>query len=93
MDPNDILSDIAVLPDGGIAVMGQPLERSEVQGQKTSVFYSRFVDVYDADGSFKSRLAGDQLRFNGGANFLTFDGATGKPYFKTENSVTEAQLR
>jgi hypothetical protein len=77
LDPSDAIGDIAVLPDGGIAVTGDILDHAETQDQMTSVSYSTFVDVYGPDGNFNTRLTGDQLQLEG-AHLMQLDSATGK---------------
>ena len=92
LDPGDAIGDIAVLPDGGIAVTGDILDHAETQNEKTSVSYSTFVDVYGPDGNFDTRLIGDQLQLEG-AHLMQLDSATGKAYFRKEGAVIGAQLR
>jgi hypothetical protein len=92
LEPGDALGDISVLPDGGLAVTGDVLDSSSTKDRTTSVSYSRFVDVYGADGVFKRRLSGDQLKL-AGAFLLAFDHESGKAYFRDPGSVVEAVLQ
>jgi hypothetical protein len=89
--PGDAISDVVVLSNGGLAINGDTLDFAEVDGKKTTVSYSRFVDLYDANGTFLRRLRGADLTLNGGF-FTGFDHKTGKAYFRNDAKVIEANL-
>ena len=91
LSPGDAISDVVVLSNGGLAINGDTLDFAETDGKKTSVSYTRFVDLYDANGTFLRRLRGADLTLNGGF-FTGFDHKTGKAYFRNDAKVIEASL-
>lgn len=92
LEPGDGIADIAVLPNGGLAIDGELLAQAETAGSKTSISLSRFVDIYSPDGVFVRRMMGAELQL-GGAYFTGFDHATGNAFFENDSAVIEAQVR
>lgn len=92
LNPGDAIRDIVVLASGGIAVDGDTLDFAETEGRKTTTSYSRFVDLYDVNGTFQHRLRGAELTLSGGF-FSGFDHTSSKAFFKNDAKVIEANVR
>lgn len=92
LEPGDAISDIAVLPNGGLAITGDTLDFAETRGSRTTVGYSRFVDLYDPDGRFQRRIRGRELQIND-AYLAGFDHSTGQAYFRNDSGVIAAEIR
>lgn len=92
LEPGDAISDIVVLGNGGLAVTGDTMDFAETQGAKTTMGYSKFVDLYDGEGRFLRRLRGNDLQFND-SYFVGFDHITGHGYFRNSATVTEGEIR
>ena len=89
--PGDGLSDITVVPGGGLIVTGMILDSAKTSGKVTSVNYSRFVDLYDSSGKFRRRFTNDELELDG-AKLLRFDSTTARAFFKNGNSMIVGEL-
>jgi hypothetical protein len=87
VDPSDTLTNLFVLPDGGLAVEGMPLQNVTTNDKHQIVEYSTFVDLYDSNGQFLVRLNRDQLTAARASWYVSVDKATGEFYFADDSNL------
>lgn len=91
LDPSDALTNLFVLPDGGLAVEGMQLQQVTGQGNRRQVTYSTFVDIYDARGQFVGRMDQGHLKAAGTSWYCSVDKATGDFYFADDSALYRAR--
>lgn len=92
LEPSDMLFNIVVTGDGGLAVQGDLLRSAKRNGNNLITQYDRFVDLYDPSGNFKRRLTGNDLT-SGGAWLIGLDRITGSAFLTSNNTVIESALQ
>jgi hypothetical protein len=90
--PSDTVDDIAVLPDGKLAVSGSRVKGPIPPGQEADVTYERFLDIYDSAGIFRRRFLENELQIEG-LHFWGIDHHTGRAYFAKGGHGIEAEVR